>query len=72
MGGDGDEAVWVRQCLNPRCGRRDLRERWEIPEDGVTDHPAWSEPWACRYCGAPGFALVERDESAPDAPRSGK
>ena len=58
--------MWVRLCLNPQCGRMDLRERWEIPDDGVTQHPAWSQPWNCRHCGAPGFALVERGEPAPD------
>ncbi len=58
--------MWVRLCLNPRCGRQDLRERWEIPDDGVNRHPAWSEPWMCRYCAMGGFALVKRDEPAPD------
>ncbi len=58
--------MWVRLCLNPRCGRQDLRERWEIPDDGVNRHPAWSEPWTRRRFGVGGFALVERGEPAPD------
>lgn len=59
----------ARLCLNPRCGRTDLRERWEIAEADVTKHPAWSVPWTCRHCGMSGFALVERDEPArPDRP----
>ena len=57
--------MWVRLCLNPRRGRRDLRERWVIAGADVNQHPAWPAPWTCRYCGIPGFALVEIDEAAP-------
>jgi len=56
--------MWVRVCRD--CGRLDLRERWAIPDDTVTAHPAWTVPWTCRGCGSMGFALAERDAPAPD------
>jgi hypothetical protein len=56
--------MWVRVCRG--CGQLDLRERWAIPDDVVTAHPAWTVPWICRGCGATAFALAERDEPAPD------
>jgi hypothetical protein len=56
--------MWVRVCRD--CGQLDLRERWAIPDDAVTQHPAWSAPWTCRRCGGAEFALAERDEAAPE------
>lgn len=56
--------MWVRLC--ERCGRPDLTARVEAGDEDVTEHPSWSAPWACRHCGGTEFALMERDEPAPD------
>jgi hypothetical protein len=56
--------MWVRVCRD--CERVDLRERWAIPDEAVVKHPAWTAPWTCRACGGSSFALMERDEPAPD------
>jgi hypothetical protein len=56
--------MWVRVCRD--CGQLDLRERWAIADDAVTQHPAWPAPWTCRGCGGSSFALAERDVPAPE------
>ena len=58
--------MWVRVCTATGCGQPDLTRRWEIAARQMPTHPAWSEPWRCRRCGGSAFALMERDEVAPD------
>ena len=58
--------MWVRICTATGCGQPDLSQRWEIGARQMAGHPAWLQSWRCRRCGGSEFALMERDEAAPD------
>ncbi len=61
--------MWLRLC--ERCGRLDLRERYESAEEADASG-VWERPWACQECESGDFVLVEDPPLSGNADATGR